>query len=369
MKECAGIREQLSAYLDKVLAPGEVSAVEEHIKECRSCAAALDDLRKVVGHLHELEQVDPPPWFTQKVMTRVREAGAGEKKGLFAWLAAPMYIKLPVGALATVALAVTTYFVLHGVIQEMPVEREKQGQEVSSPAPVTAAPARAEKPSKPATERQAVKADAMRAKAIEPAARPAERAMKYEAPVRSAKSVAIPETDSGYAPAPPVEYKASTPAPSRAPDLRAGTSAPAAQYERKYDQAGSVMKSKKAMAASGYSTASRDMAAKASEGEYRGARQERLLMAENVPVAFHLTAANPSDAGRKVADALRQFNGKNIRTEPGEGRLTVKAELQVNFVGPLYEKLKLIGKVREQRAPQFTDVNSLAVAVEIAEAK
>jgi hypothetical protein len=341
-----------------------VRAVEEHLKECRLCAADLDDLRKVVGHLHKLEQVDPPPWFTQKVMSRVREAG--EKKGLFAWLAAPMYIKLPVGALATVALAVTTYFVLHGVIQEMPVEKEKQRQEVSSPA-LASAPAKAEKPSKPATERQAVKADSMRAKAIEPAARPAERAMKYEAPVRSAKSVAVPGTESGYAPAPPAEYKASAPAPSRAPDLRAGTSAPAAQYERKYDHAGSVMKSKKAMAAPGYSTASRDMAAKSSEGEYRAARQERPLI-ENVPIAFHMTAADPTDAGRKVADALRQFNGKNIRTEPGEGRLIVKADLQINFVDPLYEKLKAIGKVREQRAPQLTDVNSVAVAVEITEA-
>jgi hypothetical protein len=366
MKDCAGIREQLSAYLDDVLAPDEVSVVEEHLKECRACAAALDDLRKVVGHLHKLEQVDPPPRFTQKVMTRVREAG--EKKGLFAWLAAPMYIKLPVGALATVVLAVTTYFVLHGVIQEMPAEKEKQGQEASSPLPAPTSPAKAEKPSKPALERHAVKADSMRAKVIEPAARPAERAMKYEAPVRSAKSVAIPETGSGYAPAPPAEYKASAPAPSRAPDLRAGSSAPAAQYERKYDQAGSVMKSKKAMAAPGYSTASRDMAAKSSEGEYRAARQERPLI-ENVPVALHMTAADPADAGRKVADALRQFSGQNIRTEPGEGRLTVKADLQINFVGPLYEKLKSIGKVREQRAPQFTDVNSLAVAVEIAEAK
>lgn len=366
MKDCAGIREQLSAYLDDVLAPDELRAVEEHLKQCSTCAAALEDLRKVVGHLHKLEQVDPPPWFTQKVMTRVREAG--EKKGLFAWLAAPMYIKLPVGALATVALAVTTYFVLHGVIQEMPVEKEKQSQEVSPPTQAPAAPARAEKPSKPATERQAVKADSMRAKAIGPAARPAERAMKYEAPVRSAKSVAVPETESGYAPAPPAEYKASAPAPSRAPDLRAGSSAPAAQYERKHDQAGSVMKSKKAMAAPGYSTASRDMAAKSTEGEYRAARQGRALI-ENVPVAFHMTVADPADAGRKVADVLRQFSGKNIRTEPGEGRLTVKADLQINFVGPLYEKLKAIGKVREQKSPQFTDVNSMAVAVEIVEAK
>ena len=131
MKGCSNIREQLSAYIDGKLSAEDLKFIEGHLAECPQCSAAFADIKKVVAHLQGLEQVEPPAWFTQKVMARVRALESpSEGKGLLNWFFQPFYMKVPVGALATSLLAVTTYFIFQGVVGDMPTERAVRDSEI-----------------------------------------------------------------------------------------------------------------------------------------------------------------------------------------------------------------------------------------------
>lgn len=125
--ECRNIRGRLSAYIDEALSTQEKMAVDEHLKACRECAASLADLKKTVECVKNLESVEPPPWLTQKVMTRVR-AESQPRKGLFQKLLYPPLIKLPVGAVATIAIALTTIYVFRTIGPDIKLPKTPAGE-------------------------------------------------------------------------------------------------------------------------------------------------------------------------------------------------------------------------------------------------
>ncbi len=57
-----------------------------------------------------LEEVEPPPFFEQRIMSRVREE-AGQKQGILRKLFYPLHIKIPIQALATLLVAVLAFYV------------------------------------------------------------------------------------------------------------------------------------------------------------------------------------------------------------------------------------------------------------------
>lgn len=112
--ECMKIRENLSGYLDNMLSPEEEALIDSHITSCSACAAALSDLRKTIEHAKNLEEVEPPFWLKQKVMARLR-AEAKPKRGFLKGLFSP----LPVGAIATITIALTTLYVFRSMQSEI----------------------------------------------------------------------------------------------------------------------------------------------------------------------------------------------------------------------------------------------------------
>jgi hypothetical protein len=76
-----------------------------------------------------------------------------------------------------------------------------------------------------------------------------------------------------------------------------------------------------------------------------------------------------ADAGRRVAEAIRRFHGKDIKIDSSEGRLSVRAEPDIQWLGPLHAELKRIGDLREKSAPAFADLSSIALTIEINEAR
>lgn len=98
----------MPAYLEGLLSPEEKVLVEEHLASCRQCSNALEALKKTGKLVRELEEVDPPPWFTQRIMFRVREE-AKQETGIIRKLFYPIHIKIPVQALATVLIAVLAF--------------------------------------------------------------------------------------------------------------------------------------------------------------------------------------------------------------------------------------------------------------------
>ncbi len=133
--ECSSLREKLSAFVDEQLAPEEKKAVQDHLDACPECVRHLEDLRKTITFVRELEGVEPPSWFAREVMSKVREE-AGPSRGILRKLFYPLHIKIPLEAAAAVAIVVTAFYVYRAVLPDATFQK---------PAPVTGLSAPAER--------------------------------------------------------------------------------------------------------------------------------------------------------------------------------------------------------------------------------
>jgi hypothetical protein len=128
---CLHMKKKLSEYLDGALDAEEKAFVEEHMASCEDCADTFADLQKTVEHMRTLDEVEPPAWFTEKVMQRVRkEAG---KKSLLRKLFFPLHIKVPAEAFALVLVAVVAVYVFDAMRPQMVMK------EMAEPEPQIAA--------------------------------------------------------------------------------------------------------------------------------------------------------------------------------------------------------------------------------------
>jgi len=131
MKKCKDIENDLPLYPDDLLSGPDKEAVEEHLKSCPQCSDALNQLmnaKKLVGNLAD---VNPPPWFKQNIMARVREES--ERQHFVRKWFYPLRIKVPVQIVATVCIAVIAVYVYRSG-----EERMKAVMPSSAPAPVAA---------------------------------------------------------------------------------------------------------------------------------------------------------------------------------------------------------------------------------------
>jgi hypothetical protein len=114
------MKKKLSEYLDGLLDAEEKAYVEEHVASCPDCAATLAELEKTLGHMRTLDEVEPPPWFAEKVMKRVH--GEAAKRSLLRKLFFPLHIKVPAEALALVLVAIVAVYVFDAMRPEMAME-------------------------------------------------------------------------------------------------------------------------------------------------------------------------------------------------------------------------------------------------------
>ena len=151
MNRCQDFEKKLPAYQEGLVSGLDKKELEEHLRSCESCRLALQDLNKTRDLLGRLLEVDPPPWFTRKVMARVREEAEG-KRGLLRKLFYPLHIKIPLEAVASILVVVLAVYVFKATDPEMsllrapsesvpPVPKDfayrEKGKEIS---PVPAAP-------------------------------------------------------------------------------------------------------------------------------------------------------------------------------------------------------------------------------------
>lgn len=120
--ECSDIQEKLSAYMEGIISSEEKVLIDGHLKACQKCNGSLANLRKTLEYMQNLEEVEPPPWLTGKVMASVKSEVA-PKREIFQRLFYPLHIKLPIEALATIFVAVATIYVFKTIQPEM--ERAK----------------------------------------------------------------------------------------------------------------------------------------------------------------------------------------------------------------------------------------------------
>jgi anti-sigma factor RsiW len=112
------IERQLSAYLDRELAPAEMAGVHAHLAVCDACRTELEELRAGKDLLGRLRVMELPPGFEASLLAKISRPS---RTPWFAW-------PRPAMALAAAALAV--------VLVAVPVVRDHRARlraaEVSS---------------------------------------------------------------------------------------------------------------------------------------------------------------------------------------------------------------------------------------------
>ncbi len=132
------IRHKLSEYIDGSIPAEEKTTIEEHLKICASCGAALRELQKTIEHIKSLEEVESPAWMTQKIMAQVHAADA-EQRSFLRKLFFPLSVKIPIQAVAVLFLVVGALYVYRSIQPSLrPAEapvKEFEAKKEASPIP------------------------------------------------------------------------------------------------------------------------------------------------------------------------------------------------------------------------------------------
>ena len=351
MKECRDIRELLSAYIDQSLTEAEQARLEDHLADCRRCREALEELKRTVKLVKGVEEVEPPPWLTTKIMARI-EAEAAPKPSVWSRLFTPLMTGLPIQAVALVVLCVTGYFLAKTMIPQVdlsaPVEQE---QKAKAPQPTPAGEAdRSQNERKiPAT-----------------ATVPAERKEPLSLPHRKGS---IPET---ILRVPPPAAPAPAPVPAFVPPPP--TAAPPAERYEEYrlmekrareaqkaaegEQFGSAQSRNVPMVDEGFRPTGRakkgvrmEMAPSAPGVSPKRDEMSRFESMPSAPrmdvVTVRMHVPDPAVAGSTIAEELRKAGAVVIGT-PTDDLHLVRARIDSARLPELLERLVRIGTLRDK---------------------
>jgi len=331
---CKEIDNLLPVYEEGLLTPGEKEGVEAHLAACERCRQSFADLRRAQELVRGLDEVEPPPFFEERIMSRVRQE-AGEKRGLLRKFFYPLHIKIPIQAVATIVVAVLAFHLYeHGDpemkrVAPLPVPltepaKEQVAAEPPSAArlPEAAAPARppagdlpgatgqrfAAPPSEGSRRREKM-ADSAGVQEVRPAdaIRERSRAPETPPPEQSAKKAGSEDAVSGMAPAPP---------------------APEGRAKAKMADSGIAGGEGKAMPAA---PSPREMAA---SGVIERSTVELTIQAVDVPRAVQEIEKRLGEANARIIERRRRGEGELLRVEIAAGRVAL-----------LVEQLAAIGRV------------------------
>jgi len=136
---CDEIKKTLPAYMDGELPSGDMDRTSRHLSTCTDCSREFAELKTMAGLLKDLPDIEPPPFFEQRIMSRIRE-DAESKTGILQKFFYPLHIKIPIQAVATVLVAVLAFYVYRGgdpeikQIAPLPVPMtERRQTETASP--------------------------------------------------------------------------------------------------------------------------------------------------------------------------------------------------------------------------------------------
>jgi len=364
--ECKNIQDLLSAYLEGIIAPEEKRLVEKHLASCKQCGEALEDLTKTKELVHTLEEVEPPPWFTQKIMAQVREE-AEKKSGILERLFYPLRIKVPIQALATALIVVMALYVYRSVEPEMKLaqapsetarvvtkdEVREQNGKAGASSPTTESktvPSRA--PGRETITGEKAEKDkiALRSETADLA-----RGVEKLEPPKLAEQQVVEKKQEAPADRQTQEMKVAAAPPSRkeVPQLQKGATAlpaPAAgpREAESVASAGAQVKE------------TRERKASAPAGEMKAFAAKR---AE--PLAVTVRVSDVAAAAPQVQNLLAELGARNIRQEPREGTEVITANLKTEKVKGLYDKLSTMGEIKEKLARPEIPTEDVTVSIEI----
>jgi hypothetical protein len=352
--KCRDIKKELSATLEGIVSSEEKEEVENHLSSCQSCRKAFQELKRTDALVKGLEQVEPPPWFTQKIMSRVR-AEQELRKSIFQRLFYPLHIKVPIEAFATVLIAVAAVYLFKASEPEM--------KRIHIP-PMTEQSASKDEASKQSTEPKGDTTIAGGKLALEEVPKPqkqkegsqdkdqGEKEVKEEVKQRTAPPSAA------EAPLPPVlAMKKEVPAPP------IQTSKPSSQQLADHHHADTPAEQDQEI----------DSTVKASgrgkEVDRRafstrlhvGALSEKRAVALEIRLHVRDAKAVKPD----VENLLGQLGAQNIKKESLQTAEILTAELQTEKTQELLEKLKLLGEVKEKGLSSELPQGTIGIRIEM----
>ena len=358
--ECKQIQAMLTPYLEGLVSPDEKQLVEQHLASCTQCTDAIEDLKKTAGLLRNLEEVEPPPWFTQKVMARVREEAEKKNVGVLERLFFPLRVKVPIQALATAMIVVLALYVFRSVEPEM-----KLAQAPPETAQVIT------------TEEAREQHDrAGGAAAPETKAAPEEKRLKdTEGPVVAPRADSIgtlKKEEPG--PAPGIEVERAKQRKSEAvvdraePEMRAAAPSQvrqeAAQPQKPFAPSPAPAGApESAGSAPSASTRSRDTR---EEKALAPARDTRSFAAkEAAPITFAVRVGDVEAAARDIQNLLVRLGARSTTAESHEDKTLIAADLPARALDELLRKLNSLGQVSEKGSRPAVPDGTVPIRIEV----
>ncbi len=382
--ECGDIRQRLSAYLDGIASSEEKKAIEDHLPSCQACSAAFRDLRRTGELVRGLEEVEPPPWMTQKVLARIRRE-QDARKSLFEKLFFPLRIKIPIQAMATVLIAVLAIYVFKAGEPEM--------KKAQSPVRTDEVTSKAEMPKHPPAPAAEVPAPQTKGlpKEMPKSSGNEEIGSALEEKGQAVRAPSARETMKG---APEAESRAgdkrregpSVTALSRPAPTVPSTEAPGGRGMRegvvsKPDETvisfGSgemeAAKQKRMPAAGAVKTEEYPPAKDSLSGELKApaaAAAPRSMVAKRAgAIGITVQVRDVEVAGGEIEALLHQLGATRVEKELTQDAEIITAELQPEKFGELIEKLKLKGEIKEKELPLQLSQGEAKIRVEILTAR
>ncbi len=321
------IRHKLSEYLDGAVSDKDKAEIELHLKSCTICSDALEELRKTVEQVRQIEEVEPPTWMTRKIMAKVR-VEAEVKKSWYQQFFFPISVKLPIQAVAVLFLAITAYYVYQNI---NPAEKYSEAPLAKFEATKPAAPTLS-----PAPEPKMQRESALPKKVPQtPQYKALDMKQEYERPAPPA-----PLSESG---APAIEAKNDAASGKQA--FAPQAAAPATMQ----DKAG---------------RSSRFVAAREAKPSERALqRKEKSAVAEAGGIRLSLSVTDMAAADKKVEDIIRELKGAVIRSETSGDTRTIAVSLDTKMLGALREKLGKVGELKGKETPSVRYEGNVQVEI------
>ncbi len=349
---CNEIESRLPAYLERLLSLEDKETLEGHLASCAQCSRACEALRKAQEIVQNLPEVEPPPFFEQRIMARVREEAA-QKQGILRKLFYPLYIKVPLQAFATLLVAVMAFSIYRTVIPEL---------KDLSPLAITA----------PEPEKDKTTAESRKVPAAPAAARLVMKAPAKELPDKKKQGFAAAPIEHAAkadwmagSSSPPREERAlmaKTAVPAMAPGEKESLALRAEPLSKAQDRAG------KQEAAQAFETTPPEHTRKG-EMVHIGAAPtpSQATDAAIQPPAFHLTihVKDVHVAVREIEERLSQVNGRLIERQRRDAREFVKAEVAAQNLAAFLHGIKTIGRIKVEKSPRELSNGIVAVNIQI----
>lgn len=105
---CEQTEARLSDYLDGLLQPAEQTAFDLHVNACERCTPLVAGVSHVLGTLHTLAQVEPPPQLFDSILTATLGPQSWRRaKRWLRGLQSPRFVYSAVSVAATFAVILT----------------------------------------------------------------------------------------------------------------------------------------------------------------------------------------------------------------------------------------------------------------------